>query len=268
MPPRYSYWTILAGGLPTAFRAADREDLLPTFRRVKSTQPDAELKWFARGRLWASPEEAAAAAAPTSPARGRDWRPGGLHKDPRQPYKDAKKDRNLRARKERFERRSGPPSSAQSSWTPKPAWSPKPPKPSFGSGEPRATSRPPRDGHLADRASVDRPSWNRRPAGARPQDRRPEDGRSERRPQNRRPEDGREDRRPWDRRPPERRSDDRQPSERREHRPPDRQRTDRPREDRPREDRHRDERPREDRRPAEHRPANRRPGPPRGKPRR
>ena len=57
MPPRYSYWTILAGGLPTAFRAAEREDLLPTFNRIREKHPDAEMKWFARGRLWASPEE-------------------------------------------------------------------------------------------------------------------------------------------------------------------------------------------------------------------
>ena len=27
MPPRYAYWTIIAGGLPTAFRAAEREEL-------------------------------------------------------------------------------------------------------------------------------------------------------------------------------------------------------------------------------------------------
>ena len=36
MPPRYSYWTILAGGLPTAFRAAVREELLPTLRQIQS----------------------------------------------------------------------------------------------------------------------------------------------------------------------------------------------------------------------------------------
>ena len=34
MPPRYSYWTIIAGGLPTAFRAARRDELLPTFARI------------------------------------------------------------------------------------------------------------------------------------------------------------------------------------------------------------------------------------------
>ena len=58
MPPRYSYWTILAGGLPTSFRAAERDDLLPTFNRLQERHPDAEMKWFQRGRLWESPEAA------------------------------------------------------------------------------------------------------------------------------------------------------------------------------------------------------------------
>ena len=43
------------------------------------------MKWFARGKLWESPE--AERAAQQKPAftekRGHDWRPGGLHKDPR-----------------------------------------------------------------------------------------------------------------------------------------------------------------------------------------
>ena len=35
MPPRHAYWTILVDDLPTAFRAAEREDLLPTFERLR-----------------------------------------------------------------------------------------------------------------------------------------------------------------------------------------------------------------------------------------
>jgi|SRR5688572_26025302 hypothetical protein len=114
MPPRYSYWTIIADGLPTAFRAADRDELLPTFARIKHKHPDAELKWFARGRLWDSPESARPASRPPSgpsdrsrPAtpRGRDWRPGGEHRDPRQKYRDAKKARNVEERKRKFDRR-------------------------------------------------------------------------------------------------------------------------------------------------------------------
>jgi hypothetical protein len=87
MPPRYSYWTILAGGLPTAFRAAERADLLPTFNRIREKHPDAEMKWFARGRLWASPEEAQADVQRARARRDRDWRPGGDHRDPRQTFK-------------------------------------------------------------------------------------------------------------------------------------------------------------------------------------
>ena len=52
MPPRFVYWTILAGGLPTAFRSNDREELLATFNRIKEKHPDAEMKFFARGKLW------------------------------------------------------------------------------------------------------------------------------------------------------------------------------------------------------------------------
>jgi hypothetical protein len=103
MPPRYSYWTIIAGGLPTAFRAADREELLPTFTRIKQKHPDAEMKWFARGRLWESPESARQQIE--AQRRGRDWRPGGEHRDPRQRFKDAKRERNVEHRKRKFERR-------------------------------------------------------------------------------------------------------------------------------------------------------------------
>ena len=107
MPPRYSYWTILAGGLPTAFRAAEREDLLPTFKRIHEKHPDAEMKWFARGRLWASPEAARqdTEARRYHGVRDHKWRPGGEHRDPRQPYKDAKKARNADRRQQRFDRK-------------------------------------------------------------------------------------------------------------------------------------------------------------------
>jgi hypothetical protein len=84
MPPRYSYWTILAGALPTAFRAAERADLLPTFNRIRQKHPDAQMKWFARGRLWESPEEAQADLQRARVRRDRHWRPGGDHRDPRQ----------------------------------------------------------------------------------------------------------------------------------------------------------------------------------------
>jgi len=105
MPPRYAYWTILAGGLPTSFRAADREDLLPTLRRLQERHPDAEMKWFARGKLWASPEAVRSDPPPLSSSRGREWRPGGEHRDPREKFKAAKRDRNQALRKQRFARK-------------------------------------------------------------------------------------------------------------------------------------------------------------------
>jgi hypothetical protein len=105
MPPRYSYWTIILDGAPTAFRAHDREDLLPTLRQLQRRNPDAVMKWFARGRLWSSPDEAHEAArqealAKRAEKRGRDWRPGGAHQDPRARY-ERTRDERRRAFKEK-----------------------------------------------------------------------------------------------------------------------------------------------------------------------
>jgi hypothetical protein len=140
MPPRYAYWTIIAGGLPTAFRAADREELLPTFQRIKEKHPDAEMKWFARGKLWES-QDAARAAERRGGARGRDWRPGGDHRDPRQKFIDASKQRNAAMRKDRWERRQAPPRKpwirAQGTEEP-----PQPPRPRSPSREPKPDEDP------------------------------------------------------------------------------------------------------------------------------
>ncbi len=108
MPPRYSYWTILAGGLPTSFRAAEREDLLPTFRRLQAKHPDAVMKWFQRGQLWESPDAARAEFQKAIAPRGRDWRPGGEHRDPRAVFKKNKQERNQARRQERFARKHAP----------------------------------------------------------------------------------------------------------------------------------------------------------------
>ena len=86
MPPRFAYWTILIDNRPTAFRAREQADLLPTLHQLKRTNPNAEMKWFARGKLWDTPEQAQWARTNLpKPAerRGRDWRPGGTHADPR-----------------------------------------------------------------------------------------------------------------------------------------------------------------------------------------
>ena len=90
MPPRYAYWTILIDNTPTAFRAREREELLPTLNQLKRKNDDVVMKWFARGRLWDSPEaEQTAQRAPKARPEKRpvDWRPGGLHRDPRDRFK-------------------------------------------------------------------------------------------------------------------------------------------------------------------------------------
>jgi hypothetical protein len=86
VPPRFAYWTILIDSQPTAFRARDQAELLPTLQQLKRTNPNAEMKWFARGKLWDTPEQAQWAGKnlpKPNERRTRDWRPGGDHKDPR-----------------------------------------------------------------------------------------------------------------------------------------------------------------------------------------
>ena len=58
MPPRYAYWTILIDGKATAFRARERDELLPTFNQLARKNADITMRYFARGRLWDNPEQA------------------------------------------------------------------------------------------------------------------------------------------------------------------------------------------------------------------
>ena len=98
MPPRFAYWTILIDGKPTAFRAHEQEELLPTLNQLKKKSKDVVLRWFAQGQLWDSPEAALVARQGPKYApekRNADWRPGGTHKDPRDRFK--KKNRPERA---------------------------------------------------------------------------------------------------------------------------------------------------------------------------
>jgi hypothetical protein len=112
MPPRYTYWTIILEGKPTAFRASTQEELLPTLKQLQSRHPDAVMLWFARGKLWQSQEQAREAfhAARRRPEerRGPDWRPGGAHKDPRDRFK-VSRDEKRRRFKERLYRDRGAP---------------------------------------------------------------------------------------------------------------------------------------------------------------
>ena len=87
MPPRHVYWTIILEGKPTSFRAHTRDELLPTFKQLQARHTDIQLKWFARGRLWESPEEERAASRRGGEERrGPSWRPGGTHEDPRERF--------------------------------------------------------------------------------------------------------------------------------------------------------------------------------------
>ncbi len=96
MPPRYAYWTILIDDKPTAFRAREQEELLPTIAQLRRTNPNVAMKWFARGKLWDSPEQAhwASKNLPRHDDRTRDWRPGGKHEDPRARFKKGGKKPN------------------------------------------------------------------------------------------------------------------------------------------------------------------------------
>lgn len=96
---RLSCWVIVTGADPTAFRAQDPEELLPTLKQLQRTQPDAVLKWFARGRLWESPDqamEALRAQRQVRSNRSRDWRPGGNHVDPRAKYEMTRDEKRAR----------------------------------------------------------------------------------------------------------------------------------------------------------------------------
>lgn len=200
MPPRFSYWTIIAGGLPTAFRAAERDELIPTFTRIREKHPDAQMKWFARGKLWDSPDAArrdlgerrdrtdprgarqdgGGGRARGGPARHgdrdgqrtRDWRPGGEHRDPRQKYKDAKKAKNLAHRREKFARKHGPtrPAAFRPQQDPGPRHETRPARPK--GFHPAGASRPRPDrpgGARGERPWRDRPPRGDRPAGVRPE---------------------------------------------------------------------------------------------------
>lgn len=89
MPPRHTYWTIILEGKPTAFRSHTQEELLPTLKQLQAKHPDAVMKWFARGKLWHTPEEERMAfeLKRASEKRPPKWRPGGEHRDPREQFK-------------------------------------------------------------------------------------------------------------------------------------------------------------------------------------
>jgi hypothetical protein len=105
MPPRHTYWTIILEGKPTAFRAHTEDELLPTLKQLQAKHPDAVMRWFARGKLWHSPDEerlARMARTAKRENRGRDWRPGGTHRDPRERFQIPRDERRRRFRERLF----------------------------------------------------------------------------------------------------------------------------------------------------------------------
>jgi hypothetical protein len=69
MPPRFAYWTILIDDGPTAFRAREAQELLPTLNQLKRTNQHVTMKWFSGGKLWDSPETARLARRRPQPIR-------------------------------------------------------------------------------------------------------------------------------------------------------------------------------------------------------
>jgi len=160
MPPRHTYWTIILEGKPTAFRAHTEEELLPTLKQLQARHPDAVMRWFARGKLWHSQEEERLARATRDAKRekrGRDWRPGGTHRDPRERFDVPRDERRRRFRERLFRDRqeAGKPPEGTPRAEPDPNWKPagdrRPPS--------RETRRPRRpQGDRPPRSSGERPT--------------------------------------------------------------------------------------------------------------
>jgi hypothetical protein len=172
MPPRYAYWTILIDNQPTAFRARERDELLPTYNQLARKNSVIAMKWFARGKLWDSPEaerEAQAAPRRSFEKRNRDWRPGGEHKDPRARFDKKKVHRQHTSEKPRSqpsEKPAAPPTFRKPDAVP--SLREQDAVPTFRSVPARKTFRPPppKGKYVAEIFKSAKP-------GDRPQDRRP-----------------------------------------------------------------------------------------------
>ena len=150
---RFKYWTILLGTEPTAFRAPFQEELVPMLKQLLRTNDDAVIKWFERGKIWDSPEAAESARAEeagVSKSRGKSWRPGGDHKDPREKYKVPRDVRRARmAQREGWGRPEGTEGER-----------PRAPRKPFG-GPPRG------DRPFGAKPAGERKPWTDKPAGER-----------------------------------------------------------------------------------------------------
>ena len=100
MPPRYAYWTIIVDDKPTAFRSGAKEDLLPTFNRLKAKNDTAVMMWWQNGKLWLSRIDAQEAMI----GRGE----AGRRSDPRQAGTTGFRDRERRPTRDRDFKTSRP----------------------------------------------------------------------------------------------------------------------------------------------------------------
>jgi hypothetical protein len=183
MPPRYAYWTILVDNQPTAFRAGAKDDLLPTFNRLKEKNASAVMMWFQNGKLWPSRVDAQEAML----ARGEMGRRGDARQASggfRERHKVGARERS--DRRERPSPRSStyakatvdkqgpsPKSPEKLDWKPKGTFTPAP-KRSDRSDRPRAFDRD-RKPEWKPKGSFDRdrtPEW--KPKGSFDRDRKPE----------------------------------------------------------------------------------------------
>jgi len=180
MPPRYIYWTIIYGNAATSFRAGTREELLPTLKQLQSRHPDAVMKFFARGKLWDSEEEARqwrderkrpqgpAAKPPSVDRRGKEWRPGGKHRDPRDRFKVPRDVKRARfADRLRRDRVSPRPPKVEGGGT---GAAGRPPQDRWRRDRPNVQSKPDRDDRR--KPSDERERSDRRPKGRNPRGRR------------------------------------------------------------------------------------------------
>src|SRR3974390_2423048 len=172
MPPRFAYWTIIFDGQATAFRSATRDELLPTFKQIQSKHPDAQLRYFARGKLWYSDEEAQAALIRERFARqereGRR-RPEGERRAPWKPRDESRPPHgdNWKPRGDRPPKPDGWKPRGENR-PPKPGgWTPRgenrPPKP--GGWKPRGENRPPKPGGSEPRRDFRKPDGGSKAKG-------------------------------------------------------------------------------------------------------
>lgn len=166
MAAPHAFWVIVDGATPTAFRARERDTLVPTLKQLQRTQPNVVLLWFDRGRLWDSPLAARDALRARRLARNDrrpEWRPGGNHVDPRERFKLTRDQKRARFKKRQAWKLGSPGAGKSGSWEGSKSESQKAGKPkSWKAGKPTHAGRPFRAGKFSDSS---RRSRGRKPRG-------------------------------------------------------------------------------------------------------